>query len=313
MIEHDARVPRDLSLMRLDRVASALFPQYSRSRLQQWIESGELTVDGASRKSKFKVPSGALLSILAAPDASPFNPEDISLDIIHEDDSLLVVNKPAGLVVHPGAGNQTGTMLNALLFHCPTVEAVPRAGIVHRLDKDTTGLMVVAKTLESQTRLVLQLQSREVKRVYEAVVYGVSREAGEVNAAIGRNPYHRTRMSVQANGKEAITRYRTIKAYEHHTHLELSLETGRTHQIRVHMQHRGYPLVGDPAYGGTFRYPRDSPDEDLVDCLRNFPRQALHARSLSFVHPRTNELIHFESSLPSDLTTLLGLLDQQNT
>lgn len=309
MIEHNAPVPADLSLKRLDHVAAAVFPQYSRSRLQQWIESGELTVDGQVFKSSAKVSSGAILRILATPDVSHYEPEEIALDIVYEDQAIIVINKPAGLVVHPGAGNLSGTLLNALLHYCPSLASIPRAGIVHRLDKDTTGLMVVARTLESQNSLVQQLQARSVKRIYEAVVYGIVRDSGVIDAAIGRHPHHRTRMTVRGKGKEAITRYRPIKTFRHHSHIELSLETGRTHQIRVHMQYRGFPLIGDPDYGGTFRCPPDNPDEGLVNCLRNFPRQALHAKRLSFVHPEQDKWINLKVDSHADISTLLGLLN----
>ena len=310
LIEHTARVPTDLALKRLDHIAVAMFPQYSRSRLQQWIESGELTVDGARKKPKYKVSNGAHIRILAKPDISTYTAEDIHLDIVHEDEALLVLNKPAGFVVHPGAGNPSGTILNALLHHRPSIGSVPRAGIVHRLDKDTTGLMVVAKTLASQNHLVQQLQSREVKRIYEAITYGVAPRSGKVEAAIGRHPHMRTKMSVQVNGKEAITHYRLLKAYIRHARVQLSLETGRTHQIRVHMQHLGYPLVGDPTYGGTFRTPPNQPDESLAICLKNFPRQALHARNLSFVHPATQQVVEFEREIPADMQNLIDVLDR---
>jgi len=310
MIIHSAVVPSDLALRRLDQVVAIMFPQYSRSRLQQWIESGELTVDGQRQKSKSKVSLGVKILINATPDVTHHEAESIPLDIVFEDPSILILNKPDGLVVHPGAGNQTGTLLNALLHHCPDLEGIPRAGIVHRLDKNTTGLMVVAKTLESQNHLVKQLQSREVSRIYEAVVYGNITLTGKVDAPIGRHPQTRIKMSIQQDGKDAITNYRALQAFKSHTHLELSLETGRTHQIRVHMRHIGHPLVGDPAYGGTFKIPGDKPDFRLVECLRNFPRQALHARKLSFQHPVAEELVKFEVPLPEDLLMLLDLLDQ---
>jgi len=312
-IEHDARVSIELSLRRLDHVAAALFPQYSRSRLQQWIDSGELTVDGENRKPKYKVSAGAMLRIAAQPELSSNSPEAIALDIVYEDAAVLVVNKAAGLVVHPGAGNQGGTLLNALLHHDADLEAVPRAGIVHRLDKDTTGLMVVAKTLSSQNRLVQQLQDRTVKRVYEAVTYGVIGQSGTVDAPIGRHSHNRTRMSIQTGGREAITHYRPLRQFKHFSHLELSLETGRTHQIRVHMQHLRHPLIGDPTYGGTFRQPPGQSNAELVDYVRSFPRQALHARQLSFVHPDTGQAPSFTADLPDDMGRLLELLLQHES
>ncbi len=308
LIQHKAIVPADLSLMRFDQAAVTLFPQYSRSRLQQWIESGELTLDGKKEKRKTKVPLGSHIEINAQPDVTYHKAENIPLNIVFEDESLLVLNKPTGLVVHPGAGNQSGTLLNALLYYCPQLESIPRAGIVHRLDKNTTGLMVVAKTLESQNSLVQQLQAREVKRIYEAVAYGVIPLMGKVDAPIGRHPQTRIKMSVQQDGKEAITNYKPLNNFKSHTHLELALETGRTHQIRVHMRYVGHPLVGDPAYGGTFKMPPEKPEIELVDCIRDFPRQALHARRLSFDHPVTGEVLEFEAELPEDIVLLLHLL-----
>lgn len=308
MIEHEAVVPNGLSKKRFDQVAVAVFPEYSRSRLQHWIESGELTLNGMSQKPKFKVPVDGVLKISAVPDQSHYEPQDIPLNLVFEDEDIMVVNKPAGLVVHPGAGNGDGTLLNGLLYYCPSLESVPRAGIVHRLDKDTTGLMVVAKTLASQYSLVQQLQSREVKRIYHAVAYGDVARSGTVNEPIGRHSTMRTRMSIQLKGKEAVTHYQPIRNFGKHTYLELSLSTGRTHQIRVHMQHINHPLVGDPVYGGTLRIPAGNPSERLIDVLSNFPRQALHAKSLSFEHPAHGELVEFEIDLPDDLSELVYCL-----
>jgi 23S rRNA pseudouridine1911/1915/1917 synthase len=294
---------------RLDQVVAALFPQYSRSRLQSWIKSGQLLVDGVAWRPRDKVSGGELVEIDAVASTISDEAEDIPLDIVFEDESILVINKPSGLVVHPGAGNRKGTLLNALLHFCPDLNEVPRAGIVHRLDKETTGLMVVAKTIESQTSLVQQLQSREVKRLYHAVVYGLPPKQGIVDAPIGRHRLQRTRMAIREQGKEAITRFRLLGAYKSHSHMEFSLETGRTHQIRVHMQHLGYPLVGDPAYGGQFRTPRKG-GEELGAVLKEFPRQALHAKALSFLHPATLDQVTFENDLPEDLRLLLTALEK---
>jgi len=308
-IKHQGIVPEDLAFDRLDQVAAVMFPQYSRSRLQTWIKAGELRVDGRAAKPRDKVNSGDLIQIDAIATTIEDKAEDIPLEIVFEDDAILVINKPAGLVVHPGAGNREGTLLNALLHHCPRLNEIPRAGIVHRLDKDTTGLMVVAKSLASQTSLVVQLRAREAKRIYHAVVYGVPHRNGSVNAAIGRHPVHRTRMAVRPDGKEAITRYRVIQPFKVHSHMEFSLETGRTHQIRVHMQHLGYPLVGDPVYGGHYRKPQGD-REELALRLRNFKRQALHAKELSFIHPASDEEVKFVAELPEDLSSLIKLLNK---
>lgn len=308
-ISHFATVPATLAMQRLDRAASELFPQFSRSRLQAWIKSGELTVDGELRRSKDKVLGGEELEIEAQREQSGVSAEAVPFNIVYEDEDVLVVDKHAGLVVHPGAGNPSGTLMNGLLHHAPSLSGVPRAGIVHRLDKETTGLMVVAKTLESQNHLVQQLQAREVRRIYEAIVYGVVQTPGQVNAAIARDPAHRTRMAVRLDGKAAVTHYRILHRFDSHTLVELVLETGRTHQIRVHMQHLGFPLVGDTVYGGTFRMPRGA-NEELVMVLRGFGRQALHARRLGFVHPSTGEAVQYVSALPTDMSDLLVSLEQ---
>jgi 23S rRNA pseudouridine1911/1915/1917 synthase len=236
----------------------------------------------------------------------------MALEIVHEDDELLVLNKPAGLVVHPAAGHGDGTLLNALLHHHPALELLPRAGIVHRLDKETTGLMVVAKTLPAQTALVAQLQARNVHREYEAVVVGLPTGGGRVDAPIGRHPRDRQRMAVvraeSPSGKPAVTHYRLIQRFRAHTHLRCLLETGRTHQIRVHMAHINHPLVGDPVYGGRFRIPAGMAAE-RVEALRSFPRQALHARRLALAHPRTGEEVQWEAPLPADMEALLAMLE----
>ncbi|MFP6809281.1 MAG: 23S rRNA pseudouridine(1911/1915/1917) synthase RluD [Pseudomonadales bacterium] len=303
-IQHKGIVPGELSLERFDQVAAILFPQYSRSRLQSWIKSKELLVGGKPGRSKDKVSAGDIIEIDAVAETLEDEGEDIPLDIIHEDESIIVVNKPVGLVVHPGAGNRQGTLLNALLFHHPDLAEVPRAGIVHRLDKETSGLMVVAKTITSQTSLVEQLQSRKVRRIYHAIVYGIPRRNGTIEAAIERHPTHRTKMAVRFDGKEAITHHNLIEAFDAHAHMEFALETGRTHQIRVHMQHLGFPIVGDPVYGGTFRKPAGD-REQLAACLRNFSRQALHAKELQFRHPESGNSIGFEIDLPADIAELL--------
>ena len=303
-----ATVPPELALQRLDRVARELFPEYSRNRLQQWIRSGELLVNGSPSGVRDKVPLGAELVVAANLEELALVPERISLNVIHEDDEIIVVNKPAGVVVHPGAGNLSGTLANGLLHHDPLLSNVPRAGIVHRLDKDTTGLMVVARTLKSQTSLVKQLEERTAARHYTAVVYGVLGGSGTVTEPIRRHPVYRTRMAVHPSGKFAATYYEPLAHYDHHTLTRLKLATGRTHQIRVHMQHIGFPLIGDTTYGGTYRQHLDLSDE-LQRLIREFDRQALHAHSLSFVHPGHGGTVSFRAPVPEDVVTLIAGLE----
>ncbi|CAM3550730.1 23S rRNA pseudouridine(1911/1915/1917) synthase RluD [Parendozoicomonas haliclonae] len=309
-INLEAAVPADLGGKRFDQIASQVFPDYSRSTLQEWIKSGALTVNGKTKRPKDKLFGGEQLVLNAElEDDGRWEPENIPLDIVYEDDHIIVINKPRDLVVHPAAGNWSGTLLNALLYHCPDIASVPRAGIVHRLDKDTTGLMVVAKTLQAQTDLVEQLQERSVSREYEAVVTGVMSAGGEVNQPIGRHPTNRLKMAVTHGGKPSITHYRVLERYRGHTHIRVQLETGRTHQIRVHMSHLRYPLVGDTLYAGPPRFPRGASPE-LVEMLKTFDRQALHARQLGLVHPATGDYMEWESELPEDFLTLLDVLEE---
>lgn len=303
----EALVPASVAGQRVDQVAAGLFPEYSRAILQGWLKSGELTVNGQTLKPKDKVHGGELLKVHAEPVAQgDWQSEDIPLAIVYEDADIVVIDKPAGLVVHPGAGNPEGTLLNALLHRYPGQETIPRAGIVHRLDKDTTGLMVVARTLEAQVSLVAQLQARTVKREYEAVVQGSPVGGGTVDQPIGRHPRQRTKMAVLQNGgKPAVSHYRIVARFGQYTHVRVQLETGRTHQIRVHMAHIGLPLVGDPVYGGRLKLPAGvSPH--LRESLRNFGRQALHAVALSLEHPRSGEAMGWTSPLPADFQTLLA-------
>jgi 23S rRNA pseudouridine1911/1915/1917 synthase len=309
-IQLRAEVPYDLGGQRLDQVAAQLFSEFSRSRLTTWIKEGRLTVDDAVLRPRDTVHAGAMLALSAEQEAQgEWVAQDIPLDIVYEDEQILVINKPSGLVVHPAAGHADGTLLNALLHHVPDIINVPRAGIVHRLDKDTTGLMVVAKTLQAQTRLVEQLQARSVSRVYEAIVIGVIITGGTINAPIGRHGQQRQRMAIIEGGKPAVSHYRVLERFRSHTHVRVKLETGRTHQIRVHMAHIGYPLVGDPHYSGRFRIP-PAASQTLVQSLREFPRQALHARFLELDHPVTGERMKWESPLPDDFVWLLTLLQQ---
>lgn len=306
-----AQVPITMNGMRFDQVASELFPDFSRSRLQSWIKDGQLTVDGRIAKPKDKLIGGETLALDAELEAQgEWEAEDIDLDIVYEDEDLLVINKQAGLVVHPAAGNYTGTLVNALLHHVPDLVNLPRAGIVHRLDKETTGLMVVAKTLEAHTDLVAQLADRTVSREYQAIAVGAMTGGGTVNAPMGRHPIQRKLMAVlSAGGKRAITHYRVIKRYPHHTHIKVNLETGRTHQIRVHMAHIGFPLVGDQTYGNRFKIPKGA-NPHLIDALKNFPRQALHAARLGLEHPGTGEYVEWTAPLPADFQSLVDALDK---
>ena len=312
-IQQQATVPQELDNDRLDQVAAKLFPDYSRSRLQGWIKKGDLLVDGQQLRPRDKVREGVELSIDTEPEqAVGWEPQDIDLDIIYEDEHILVLNKPAGLVVHPAAGHADGTLVNALLAHAPEVAQLPRGGIVHRLDMETSGIMVAAKSLLAHQDLVAQLQERTVKREYVAVCIGVMTGGGIVDEPIGRHPKQRKKMAVLVvGGKPAITHYRVIQRYGHHTQIAVNLETGRTHQIRVHMAHKHYPLVGDPTYGGRPRIPKGASDE-LIAALRGFPRQALHARALGLFHPETGEEVHFDCPLPEDIKGLLNVLESED-
>ncbi|MDQ7735375.1 23S rRNA pseudouridine(1911/1915/1917) synthase RluD [Halomonas sp. SpR1] len=312
IVEDTQRVPATLAGARLDQAAAELFSDYSRERLKAWINAGELTVDGAPAKPKAKLHGHEVLALQATiEDDTRFEAQDIALDIVYEDDTLMVINKAAGMVVHPAAGNPDGTLLNALLHHHPAIAEVPRAGIVHRLDKDTTGLMMVAKTLPAQTALVEQMQARSVSRQYDAVVIGKPVSGSTIDAPIGRHPKDRKRQAVTASGKPAITHFRVVERFRAHTHVRCKLETGRTHQIRVHMAHVRLPLIGDPMYGGRAKLPPGAA-EPLKEILREFPRQALHARKLIFKHPVSGETLTFQADLPDDLLMLLDYLREDN-
>ncbi len=287
---------------RLDQALSQMLPEFSRSRLAQWISARRVELDGRPALPKTKVWGGEKVLLHPVPDATATAaaPEAIPLDIVHEDAAVLVIAKPAGLVVHPGRGNWSGTLLNALLAHAPQLAALPRAGIVHRLDKDTSGLLVVAKTLAAQTNLVRQLQARTVKREYLALVHGRVMRDGKVEAPVGRHPVQRTRMAVVARGKPAVTHFQVLRRLAHVTLLRCRLETGRTHQIRVHMQSLGHPLVGDPVYGKHRRGP------DAL--IAAFPRQALHAERLVFQHPASGETVAWQVAPPADMRELIAAL-----
>jgi 23S rRNA pseudouridine1911/1915/1917 synthase len=303
-----AIVPADAAGQRLDQVLATLFPDFSRNRLQQWIRAGHVTVDGRSLRARDKLRGGERIAMIVVTQAEmPWEGESIPLDILYEDDAILVLNKPPGLVVHPGAGNRGGTLVNALLHHAPELAGVPRAGVVHRLDKDTSGLLVVARTLAAHSTLVAQLQARTVTREYLAIVVGVVTAGGRVEAPLGRHPTERTRMAVQVSGKKAVTHYRVLERFRRHTYVRVNLETGRTHQIRVHMAHLHHPLVGDPTYGGRLRIPAGCTGE-LQAVLRGFKRQALHAGKLGLIHPENGAALQWEAPLPDDMRRLLEAL-----
>lgn len=303
-----ATLPEEVAGQRLDQALAHAFPQHSRSRLQQWIKKGYVQVDNAPCTTRQKVNGGEQVDIQAqlAPEQN-WTSEPIPLNIVAEDEALIVINKPVGLVSHPAAGNLSGTLVNALLHHDPQLACLPRGGLIHRLDKNTSGLLVIARTPEAHTYLVDQMQKRHITRCYEAVVNGVMTGGGSVDAPIDRHPIHRTRMAVRDSGKHAVSHYRVISRFRAHTHIQVQLETGRTHQIRVHMAHIRYPLVGDSAYGARVHLPKQC-DENLKHCLQHFPRQALHAKALSLVHPLTGETCLWECDVPEDMAQLIDAL-----
>ncbi|ODC04536.1 RNA pseudouridine synthase [Terasakiispira papahanaumokuakeensis] len=308
-LQQSVEVTEKLTGLRLDQAAAELFPDFSRARLQQWVRDGGLTLNGHTAKPKDKVALGDQLVLEVELEVqTDHQAQAIALDIVYEDEAIIVLNKPAGLVVHPAAGHQDGTLLNALLHHEPMLDKVPRAGIVHRLDKDTSGLMVVARSLEAQNSLVTQLQDRSMGREYDAVVVGALISGGTVDAPIGRHPKDRKRQAVVSHGgKPAVTHYRVVERFRGHSHIRCKLETGRTHQIRVHMAHLHHALVGDPVYAGRMRIPPGSSDA-LKEIVRVFPRQALHARQLTLQHPLTGETMTWRRDSPEDMQTLLRIL-----
>jgi len=300
-------IPANMAGLRLDQALPRLLPDYSRTRLQGWIKEGLVQQDGQVAGARQKVWGGEriLVTPQAAPEESAFKAEEIALPLVYEDEHLLVIDKPAGLVVHPAVGNWQGTMLNALLHHAPQLSQIPRAGIVHRLDKETSGLLVVAKTLAAQTDLVRQLQARTVKREYRAVVWGEVWQDGTVEAPVGRHPRERTRMAVVQGGKPAVTHYDLLERFVAHSYLRCRLETGRTHQIRVHMQSIGHCLVGDPVYGRKGILKTSALSPELLAALKAFGRQALHAARLGLIHPATGEEMAWSAELPADMKRLL--------
>ena len=307
-------IPHDLGGLRLDVALQRMLPEHSRSRLQTWIKEGLVTVDTQASTSKTKVWGGEqiVVQVQVKPESYAFIAEDIPLEIVYEDEHILVVNKPAGMVVHPAAGNWSGTLLNALLFHDPKLKEVPRAGIVHRLDKDTSGLLVVAKTLAAQTNLVRQLQARTVKREYRAIIWGQIWRNGVIDQPIGRDPRSRTKMAINRMGKPAITRYEVLERFSVQTYMRCNLETGRTHQIRVHMQFLKAPIVGDPVYGFRGIVPIRAMTQTLRDEVIQFNRQALHAIKLGLLHPATDEFMEWQIELADDMKALLEAMRHED-
>ena len=303
------RLPAEHAGRRLDQVLAGLLPDFSRSQIQKWIRSGLVQVDAATARARDRVRGGEQVRITVLPPAGErWEAQGIALEVIFEDDELLVIDKPAGLVVHPAAGNWDGTLLNALLNYDSRLRRLPRAGIVHRLDKDTSGLLVVARTERARRDLTEQLRQRSLKREYLAVVCGVAVAGGTIDAPIGRHRVHRTRMTVSEGGREAISHFRVEARYRAHSLLRVSLESGRTHQIRVHMAHHRYPVFGDPVYGGRLHIPPLS-SEQFAATLRAFRRQALHAADLAAVHPGSGEVMRWSSPLPGDMAALLKALE----
>lgn len=305
-------LPAEVAGQRLDQAVARLLPQYSRARIQEWIHEGHLTLDGRAPRTRDKVRGGEQVEI-RIPEArdGEWLAEDIPLRIVYEDDDLLVINKPAGLVVHPGAGNPEGTLLNALLHHAPGLRKLARAGIVHRIDKETTGLLVVAKTEHARLDLTQQLKDRTLSREYLALVQGVVIAGGTVDAPIGRHATTRTRMAVSERGRPAVSHYRVEKKFRAHTLLRVKLESGRTHQIRVHMAHFKHPLVGDPVYGGRMHLPKGA-STGLIEALQAFKRQALHATRLGLVHPASGKSMEWEAPLPADMKKLISVLEKDS-
>jgi 23S rRNA pseudouridine1911/1915/1917 synthase len=310
------KVPTEWHGFRIDVVLAQLLPTYSRAQLSSWIKQGFITLNSKKVKPKDKVLAQDTIAIevdltLQIKSLETYVGEDIPLDIIYEDEQLLVINKPAGMVVHPAAGNYEHTLVQALLYYDPKLQQLPRAGLVHRLDKDTTGLLLIAKTLESHTYLIRAMQERKIQRFYITLVKGAVISGGTISTLYGRHPTNRLKMAVCKQGKEAVTHYTIIKKYDFSTLLKVKLETGRTHQIRVHMAHMNHPVIGDQLYGKKMQFPANL-DSTLLQLFQNFKRQALHAANLSFMHPTTQKLLTFEAPLPHDFQTILKALDALN-
>ncbi len=313
-IKQTLTIPEEHAGLRLDRSLAMLLPEYSRAKIQNWITQQWVTVNGEFQASRFNVHGGEeiILNPIQENQNKQHSAEDIPLNIVFEDEHLIVVNKPAGLVVHPGAGNPGGTLMNALLHHNPQQSMLPRAGIVHRLDKDTSGVMVVAKSLVAHTALTNMLQQREVGRRYYAVVRGQMISGGTIDEPIGRHPHDRTKMAISEKGKPACTHYMVVEKFQRHTWVEAKLETGRTHQIRVHFSAKKYPLIGDTVYAPRVQRVANVP-EALNECLGAFPRQALHAHQLAFNHPVTGQPMQWDAQMPEDMHQLLHMLREYSS
>ena len=303
-------IPERMIDQRIDLALSEMLPDYSRSKVTAWIKSGDALINKKKFKPKDKVSGNEMVFLtLTQKDNNYWLPEKIDLNIVYEDDHIIVINKPFGLVTHPGAGNLNGTLANALLYHDSSLSSLDRSGIVHRLDKNTSGLMVVSKNLKSQKFLVEQLQNHLVEREYSAIVYGHMISGGSINEPIGRDSKDRVKQTISANGKEAISHYRVIDRFKSHTHVKVVLETGRTHQIRVHLSHIGHPLIGDPMYGGRVRFPKKA-NTKLKHTLSHFDRHALHSKKLTLDHPATGESMTWKANLPDDMQVLLSSLKE---
>ena len=308
-IQLEIVIPEKFKGKRLDLALSKLFPEHSRSRIQSWIKAGEVEVNNSKYKQRNVVNSGDIIKInTTLKSIDKHQAEHIGLDVIHEDEAMIILNKPAGLVVHPGAGNQKHTLVNALLHFDEKLDVLPRAGIIHRLDKDTTGIMIIARTIESYTYLVNELQKRNIKRNYKAIICGQLVAGGVIENKIGRHPVHRTKMAVTDKGKLATTHYRIIKKFQHYTYLDIQLGTGRTHQIRVHMNNEKHPIIGDPLYGKN-TFIKKGIDASLREFIKNFKRQALHAYNLEFTHPISKKIISLKAELPDDMNNLIKILE----
>jgi len=301
-------IPQRMTGNRLDASLSEMLPDYSRSKITAWIKSGDALINKKSFKPKDKVSGSEIVCLtLNQKQSNDWLAEKIPLNVVFEDEDIIVINKQFGLVTHPGAGNWSGTLANALLYYDSSLSTLDRAGIVHRLDKNTSGLMVIARNEKSQKYLVEQLQSHSVDREYSAIVYGHMIAGGTVDEPIGRDSKDRVKQAISMSGKDATTHYRAIDRFKSHTHVKAILETGRTHQIRVHLSHVGHPLIGDPMYGGRVRYPKKA-SEELKEILLNFKRQALHSKKLTLTHPISGELMSWKAPLPDDMTELLEVL-----